>query len=492
MEYTEFVLSDEFAVNFSSEILEDTSSDTTRVILAGEERVRSYLAPYGAESEEINFVCNHLEHISFFWSYHGGKKTLIAACKDQKDLYLRNLGVQVVDQLLMLKTKQVDIFVDKDIIVEKAKHFIQSALLWNYKFEMKTRGKTHLLSEFNFKFERPLTNEDLPELDFYKTAVFSTLMVRDMINTRANVATPEYMEKIIRHISSSTDKIPSFNVIQGKELEEQGLEIFYSVGKGAAIDPRLVHFVYKGNPDSEDIEYAIVGKGITFDAGGLNIKLKPEDMYCDKTGACTTAGILKGVIELELKINICFAFAIAENSVDANSYRPSDIYKSYKGLTVEIANTDSEGRLVLIDTFSYIQEQYNPKRIIDLATLTGTTMIALGDKANGLFTNDEEFAKAYITRGKEMHENSWILPIFEEHKQDMISDVSDLMNRGPDTKGHSSRAAAFMLNFINEGTSWLHVDYYGPAHLKSANPPHPKYATGFNTQTVLNLLRKHE
>lgn len=159
-------------------------------------------------------------------------------------------------------------------------------------------------------------------------------------------------------------------------------------------------------------------------------------------------------------------------------------------MTVEIGNTDSEGRLVLIDTFSYIQEKYKPKRIIDLATLTGTTTIAVGTLANGLFTNDEEFANLYIERGREVHENSWILPIFEEHKNEIISEVGDLVNRGPDMIGHSSRAAAFMLNFIDEGVSWIHVDYYGPAHLPKAVPPMPRFGTGFNTQAILNLLRK--
>lgn len=147
--------------------------------------------------------------------------------------------------------------------------------------------------------------------------------------------------------------------------------------------------------------------------------------------------------------------------------------------------------MVLIDTFSYIQEKYKPSRIIDLATLTKTTTIALGTYANGLFTNNEELAIAYKQRGEEMHEQSWILPIFEEHKEDITSEVSDLVNRGANTHGHSSRAAAFMLNFIEENTAWLHVDFYGPAHLKKACPPMPMLGTGFNTQTLLNLLRKH-
>ena len=214
---------------------------------------------------------------------------------------------------------------------------------------MKSKNLPKLLTDITFFLEWNSTAEDQKELEFYKVAAKSTLFVRDLVNTRANVATPSYLEKVINCFKEPTssiaavdleskeaslkfsvlnsDKITRFGMIKGKELDEQGLKVFYNVGKGAADDPRLIHLLYQGNPDSDDVDYAIVGKGITFDTGGVNLKAHPEDMYCDKTGCCTCIGILKGLLELELKINVCFCFAIAENSLDGNSYRPSDIIK---------------------------------------------------------------------------------------------------------------------------------------------------------------------
>ena len=326
MEDSQFILSKEVEVNFYHGPEHFLGEESTRVILVSEDQVKSALATAGQSGGDAEMIAQDLKRRPYHWIYNEGVKNLIVYSKDKKPQTLRDLGVKVVDECLQLNLSKVD-FINEDILVEEFKHFVQSIVLWNYKYEVKTINQKKLLSVLNFRFKSPLSPSEISELEFYKTATKSTLLVRDLVNTRANVATPKYMEDVIKHVSSKSDKIKKVEVIVGKELSEQGLEVFYNVGKGAAIDPRLVHFVYKGNEESEEIEYAIVGKGITFDTGGLNLKKAPEDMYCDKTGACTTVGILKGVIELGLKINIVFAFAIAENSIDANSYRPSDIIK---------------------------------------------------------------------------------------------------------------------------------------------------------------------
>ena len=246
----------------------------------------------------------------------------------------------------------------------------------------------------------------------------------------------------------------------------------------------------------------LIGKGVTFDTGGLNLKETGittkynkcigimEDNYSDKGGACVAIGVLKGVIELDLNINVVFAFGITENSIDANSYRPSDIIASKKGLTVEVMNTDAEGRLVLADVLWHVYESYKPTYCIDLATLTGTIITALGTNACGVFSNNDQFAQEFIESGKEVNEQAWQMPIFDDQKEDILHDVSDLKNMGDDRLGHSSRAAAFIQHFVGEETKWIHVDLAGPTYLYSARPPMPKYCTGFATQTVLNLLKK--
>jgi leucyl aminopeptidase len=184
------------------------------------------------------------------------------------------------------------------------------------------------------------------------------------------------------------------------------MNLFHSVGKGATSEPRCITVFYQGNPANKDIDIAFVGKGLTFDTGGLNLKPTGsiEDMYYDKAGACAVMGALKGALELGIKKNVVFAMGFAENAIDAKSYKPMDIIKSMKGLTVEIGNTDAEGRLVLADTFTYVQKEYKPKKLVNLATLTGAIMVALGNETAGLFSNDENFAQEIKKNGKEVFE----------------------------------------------------------------------------------------
>lgn len=196
------------------------------------------------------------------------------------------------------------------------------------------------------------------------------------------------------------------------------MNLLHAVGKGATSEPRCVAVYYKGNPASEDVEVALVGKGITFDTGGLHLKGygNMEQMYLDKGGACSVIGALHGAMELGLKINAVFAMGLAENAIDAKSYKPMDIITSLKGYTVEIDNTDAEGRLILADTFTYVQREFKPKRLIDLATLTGAIRIALGLETAGLFSNDDDFAQELSVCGHDVFEKTWRMPIPDESK----------------------------------------------------------------------------
>lgn len=180
-------------------------------------------------------------------------------------------------------------------------------------------------------------------------------------------------------------------VVKGQQLVDLGMNLLYSVGKGANTEPRCIAVYYKGNPNTDEVDAAFIGKGITFDTGGLHLKSTGniEQMYLDKGGACTVLGALHGTCELGIKMNVVFAMGLAENAIDANSYKPMDIIKSMKGYTVEIDNTDAEGRLILADTFTYVQREFKPKKIVDLATLTGAIRIALGWETAGLFSNDD-------------------------------------------------------------------------------------------------------
>jgi len=176
------------------------------------------------------------------------------------------------------------------------------------------------------------------------------------------------------------------------------MNLFYAVGQAALSEPRMVIVHYEGDSENKNDILALVGKGVTYDTGGLNLKPTGymEDMYGDKNGSCAVIGALHGVLASKPKKNIIFAMAFAENAIDSKAYKPGDIITSRKGLTVEIGNTDAEGRLVLCDTLTYVQDNFKPNTIIDLATLTGAVMVALGNETAGLFANDDTLSKDVI------------------------------------------------------------------------------------------------
>ena len=260
------------------------------------------------------------------------------------------------------------------------------------------------------------------------------------------------------------------------------MNLFHAVGRAAASEPRCIVVHYEGNPDTQDC-IALVGKGLTFDTGGLNLKPTKyiEDMYGDKNGACAVLGALHGVLESKPKINVVFALGVAENATGSKSYKPNDIIKSMKGLTVEIGNTDAEGRLVLADTFTYVQQEYKPKELIDLATLTGACMVALGTETAGLFSNSDELANKLIESGNNTFESLWRLPIALEHHEAMKSPYADLTNNEKKRYGGASCAAAFLEKFIDKDTKWAHLDIAGPASEASKNPPSIAMGNGFGT-----------
>ena len=194
-----------------------------------------------------------------------------------------------------------------------------------------------------------------------------------------------------------------------------------------------------------------MGKGLTYDTGGLNIKKSTmEEMYSDKCGAAAVLGTLKATAELKLEKNIVFVFGIAENAIGSRVYKPGDIVKSLKGLTVEIGNTDAEGRLVLADAITYTCREYNPKKLIDVATLTGSIMVALGEKTAGLFSNNDEFAAHLLQAGKDVGEPLWRMPIMAEHRETIKRDAADLNNCGKMRWADASNAAAFLELFLEK------------------------------------------
>ncbi|KAI9906260.1 hypothetical protein PsorP6_003365 [Peronosclerospora sorghi] len=310
-------------------------------------------------------------------------------------------------------------------------------------------------------------------------------------NERSHIVDPAFMERVA--FASADLPNMSVRVLQQHDLKEEGMNMFLSVGQAGVCPPRLVILEYNGNPDS-DKKIALVGKGVTFDTGGLNLKPTGsiEEMHTDMCGSAAVLGAIRAASRQRLNVNIVCALALAENAIGSKAVKPLTIVKSHKGITVENNNTDAEGRLILGDTMSYIQMKYKPQKIIDVATLTGACMVALGEHCAGLFSNSDDLANKLQETGTECYERCWRLPILPEHIASLKGSQSDSRSTGRGRYGGASTAAAFLHQFVYEGVDWAHLDIAGPSNYSSAKSYFPKGATGFGVQLLYNYLKKYE
>ena len=248
---------------------------------------------------------------------------------------------------------------------------------------------------------------------------------------------------------------------------------------------------WQGAPDAEDpTPIAFVGKGVTFDSGGISIKpgTGMEEMKWDMGGAAVVVGVLKALAGRKAKVNAVGLIGLVENMPSGTAQRPGDVVTTMSGQTAEIINTDAEGRLVLADVLWYCQETCAPHTIIDLATLTGAIMIALGHENAGLFSNDNTLAERLIEAGKEVAEPVWRMPLAEAYDKQIDSDIADMKNLG-DREGGAITAAQFLQRFINEGVHWAHLDIAGVSWSKKDSPVVPKGGTGFGVRLLDELIR---
>ncbi|MCK5214216.1 MAG: leucyl aminopeptidase [Candidatus Omnitrophica bacterium] len=286
---------------------------------------------------------------------------------------------------------------------------------------------------------------------------------RDLVNDNADFVTADYFEKVVKKIVKGQKNV-TLEILDKKKLKTKGLNLHLAVNQGSQKEPKLIIVKYHGAPEKGGY-VALVGKGLTFDAGGLNLKPTGgiEGMRQDMGGAAAVIGALKNTIDLRLKKNVIFVMGMAENAIDGNSYKPGDVIKSYSGKTVEIGNTDAEGRLVLADAISYVSMNYKPDAIIDICTLTGACVVALGNDYTGLVGNDDALIKKILKLAKDTDDRAWNLPGYPELKDSVKSKIADIRNLGwPKGAGGAITAAEFLRQFTND-TKWAHLDIAGTA-----------------------------
>ena len=310
---------------------------------------------------------------------------------------------------------------------------------------------------------------------------------RDLGNHPPNILTPTYLAKEAIDIGKSNNF--KTKIIDIKEFKKLGLRSFYGVAMGATEPAKFIIAEYSGGKKSEK-PFGLIGKGLTFDSGGISLKPPPrmDEMKFDMCGGATVFGLMKAVSYLQPKINIIFAIGATENMPGSNAQRPGDIVKAYNGKTIEVLNTDAEGRLVLADVLSYINKNYNPKAMIDFATLTGAVLVALGDRASGIMGNDEKLLSEIKDSSDLTGEKVWELPLWDEYCKDIKSQIADIKNLGRSRLAGTISAGAFLKEFVGK-TPWVHMDIAGTAW----GPKEPSYmpktgATGVAVRLIYNLL----
>lgn len=312
---------------------------------------------------------------------------------------------------------------------------------------------------------------------------------RDLVNDNADMVHSIFIESEARRLAKQKKNI-KIDVLGEKELKKKGLNLLLAVNNESRYPPRLIAIKYQGAKPSSGY-LAIVGKGITFDTGGLNLKTTGhiETMRSDMAGAAAVLGVLKNVISLGVKKNILFVVGIAENAIGSRAYKPGDVIKSYDGKTVEVANTDAEGRLVLADTLSYVTKNYKPTKIIDIATLTGACTIALGHDYTGLLSNNDELADTILKISQQTDDRAWILPLYSELKNNIKSQYADIKNSGlPKGAGATMSAAEFLRQFVNN-VPWAHLDIAGTAFAEGNGRLYFNYgATGVGVRLLTSFL----
>lgn len=420
----------------------------------------------------------------------GIKRALLLGMGDKKNLdpeKTRNLTGKVVNKAKELGISEFVLIPFKNMDKEHLSAMVEGIKLSDYSFNNYKRdedrndlNQVRILIIDDMKNNQKIIQHSVVVSD-------AVLFTRDISNLPPNDCSPEVLATLSKKLSEN-QKV-KVRVIEKEEMKSYGFEGILAVGKGSASSPKLIVLEYSGSTKNRPI--VIVGKAVTFDTGGISIKPseKMEEMKFDKCGGCNVLGIMKAVSDLGLDTNVIGIIPAVENMPSGTSYRPGDIIKMYNRKTVEVLNTDAEGRIILGDALSFAVKTFAPKAIIDMATLTGAAIIALGTNVAALVGNDDDLVTKILEYSNQTGEKIWQLPLFEEYKEQLKSSNADMKNIGGRSAG-AITAAAFLSNFV-EDTPWVHLDIAGTAWTQEGTKEksyNPKGATGFGIRTIVKYI----
>tara|TARA_B100001027_G_scaffold33652_1_gene20484 strand:+ start:2868 stop:4322 length:1455 start_codon:yes stop_codon:yes gene_type:complete len=433
-------------------------------------------------------ICDKKNDVIFFDVSSKKKIILIKSKKKISTSEIENLGAKFYRQIKDINQNNYTINSDTNQSTSKnfVGYFLHGIKLKSYIFEKYKSKKNKKKITLNVIGKKLPTKAD--QLKF-KAIEEGTFFARDLVSEPGNVLHPdEYVKRLI-----PLKKIGlKIEIYDEKKLYKLGMHTLLGVGQGSIRGSYLVTMEWKGLKDNSK-PLAFVGKGVCFDTGGISLKPAKfmEDMTYDMAGSATVVGLMKSLALRKAKVNAVGVVGLVENMPGGNAQRPGDIVKSYSGKTVEILNTDAEGRLVLADALTYTEEKYKPKFIVDLATLTGAIIVSLGSEYAGLFSNNDKLSNQLVDVGEKTEEKVWRMPLNKNYDKLIDSRNADMQNINYIGGAGSTTAAQFLQRFILNKTPWAHLDIAGMAFSKYGGALNSGGATGYGVRLLNKLIEEY-
>lgn len=425
---------------------------------------------------------SNLEHVLFVGC---GKADKLTNTTFRKIIFAATKAL-ILTRATLVTSYLTELTVGKQSLAWKVKQIAEATIDGLYRFDHFKSEKEPAINIKEFAIAIPdLKHEEACELALEQghAIAISMAFTKNLANLPSNLCTPTFLAQQAKSLAKEYRSL-SITVLDRKHMEKLGMGALLGVAQGSAEEPKLIALEYKGAAKNQ-APIALVGKGVTFDTGGNSLKA-PESMVgmkYDMCGAATVLGVIKAAAELKLPINVVGVIAAVENMPGGTAYKPEDILTSMSGQTIEVISTDAEGRVILADALTYC-ERFKPKAVIDIATLTGAVVIALGHHATGLLANDEDLAQDLLRAGVESNDRAWQLPLWDEYQEQIKSPFADISNTGG-RSGGSITAACFLSRFTKK-FKWAHLDVAGTAAIMFGNAE--RMATGRPVPLLVQYL----
>ena len=423
----------------------------------------------------------------FVFELNSKKKiVLVSIKKNIKNFDIENLGAEIYGRINYGKNSEY--IINLDSIASNQKNFIGYFLhglkLKSYEFKKYKSQKNSRLITINV-----CGNKNKPstyDLTKFKALEEGTFYARDLVSEPGNILHPDEYAKRLKFLRKYGLKV---NIYDDKKLKKLGMNALLGVGQGSIRGSYLVTIEWNGAKNNSK-PLAFIGKGVCFDTGGYSLKPAKfmEDMTYDMAGSAVVAGLMKNLALKKAKINAVGVVGLVENMVSGNAQRPGDIVKSYSGKTIEILNTDAEGRLVLADAITFTEKKFKPKFMVDLATLTGAIIVSLGSEYAGLFSNNDKLSNQLLEAGEKVEEKLWRMPLHKNFDKLINSKNADMQNINYVGGAGSTTAAQFLQRFIMDKTPWAHLDIAGMAFSKYGGALNSGGATGYGVRLLNQMI----